>query len=37
VITQETISVAYQTPVEIIHHPETGAPIIFPQGIFSQD
>ena len=37
VITQETISLAYQTPVEIIHHPETGVPIIFPQGIFSQD
>ena len=31
VITTETISEAYQTPVEIISHPDTGAPIIFPQ------
>jgi iron complex transport system ATP-binding protein len=37
VITQERISGAYQTPVEIIYHPETGAPIIFPQGIVPQN
>jgi iron complex transport system ATP-binding protein len=36
VMTQENISSAYQTPVEIIHHPETGAPIIFPKGVLSQ-
>jgi iron complex transport system ATP-binding protein len=33
VIRAEYISAAYQTPVEIICHPVTGAPIIFPQGI----
>ena len=33
VITSEYISEAYQTPVEIIPHPKTGAPIIFPQGV----
>ncbi len=32
VITTETIREAYQTPVEIIPHPDTGASIIFPQG-----
>ena len=32
VICAENISEAYQTPVEIIPHPVTGAPIIFPQG-----
>ena len=36
VITTETISKAYQTSVEIISHPTTGAPIIFPQGALMQ-
>jgi iron complex transport system ATP-binding protein len=36
VITEEIITSAYQTPVEIIQHPETGAPIIFPRGVISQ-
>jgi len=36
VIQKELISEAYQTPVEIIKHPVTGAPIIFPQGILEQ-
>jgi len=30
VIQQETIRAAYQTPVEVITHPVTGAPVIFP-------
>jgi len=33
VIRAETISAAYNTPVEIIAHPVTSSPIIFPQGI----
>jgi len=33
VLRSEHISRAYQTPVDIVTHPETGAPIIFPQGI----
>ena len=37
VITAENISKAYQTPVEIISHPVTGAPIIFPQGVLMQN
>ncbi len=37
VIRAENISEAYQTPVEIISHPVTGAPIIFPQGVMIQD
>jgi len=37
VITQERISKAYQTSVEIIHHPDSGAPIIFPQGVIQQN
>ncbi|HIE25214.1 MAG TPA: heme ABC transporter ATP-binding protein [Anaerolineales bacterium] len=37
VLTSETISEAYQTSVEIIPHPETGAPIIFPQGAVSEE
>ncbi len=37
VIRAEYISTAYQTPVEIITHPVTGAPIIFPQGVLNQD
>ena len=36
VIRAEYISAAYQTPVEIISHPVTGAPIIFPQGMMDQ-
>ena len=36
VICAENISEAYQTPVEIIAHPVTGAPIIFPQGALDQ-
>ncbi len=37
VICTECISEAYQTPVEVITHPETGAPIIFPQGILGNN
>ena len=33
VLSTKNISEAYQTPVEIVAHPETGAPIIFPKGI----
>ena len=33
VIRAEQISAAYHTPVEIVAHPVTGAPIIFPQGV----
>jgi ABC-type cobalamin/Fe3+-siderophores transport system ATPase subunit len=33
VIRAEQISAAYHTPVEIVSHPVTGAPIIFPQGV----
>jgi len=33
VIRAEQISAAYHTPVEIVPHPVTGTPIIFPQGI----
>ncbi|MBT3190552.1 MAG: heme ABC transporter ATP-binding protein [Anaerolineae bacterium] len=36
VMQKDAISAAYQTPVEIIQHPVTGAPIIFPQGILEQ-
>lgn len=36
VIRADYISEAYQTPVEIVSHPVTGAPIIFPQGILNQ-
>jgi iron complex transport system ATP-binding protein len=32
VIQADYISEAYQTPVEIVSHPATGAPIIFPKG-----
>ncbi len=35
VIQAEHISGAYQTPVEIVPHPVTGAPLIFPQGILN--
>ncbi|MBT7190497.1 MAG: heme ABC transporter ATP-binding protein [Anaerolineae bacterium] len=37
VIRAENISAVYQTPVEIVKHPVTGAPIIFPQGILDQN
>jgi len=37
VLSSENISQAYQTPVDIVPHPETGAPIIFPQGIVKQN
>jgi iron complex transport system ATP-binding protein len=37
VIRSENISAAYQTAVEIISHPVTGAPIIFPKGILDKD
>jgi iron complex transport system ATP-binding protein len=36
VIRVEQISAAYRTPVEIISHPVTGDPIIFPQGIIEK-
>jgi len=36
VIRAEYISAAYRTPVEIVAHPVTGAPIIFPQGVLDQ-
>ncbi len=36
VIQADYISEAYQTPVEIVRHPVTGAPIIFPQGVLNQ-
>ncbi|MDK1118920.1 MAG: ABC transporter ATP-binding protein [Anaerolineae bacterium] len=36
VIRAEHISAAFQTPVEIVAHPVTGAPIIFPLGILDQ-
>jgi len=36
VIRAEYISAAYRTPVEVVSHPKTGAPIIFPQGVFDQ-
>ena len=36
VIRAEKISAAYHTPVEIVPHPVTGAPIIFPKGVLDQ-
>jgi iron complex transport system ATP-binding protein len=36
VIRAEQISAAYHTPVEVIAHPVTGAPIIFPHGMWDQ-
>jgi iron complex transport system ATP-binding protein len=36
VIRAEHISAAYRTPVEVVAHPVTGAPIIFPQGMLDQ-
>jgi len=35
VIRAEYISAAYRTPVEVVPHPVTGAPIIFPRGATS--
>ncbi|MEW5828011.1 MAG: heme ABC transporter ATP-binding protein [Chloroflexota bacterium] len=37
VIRAETISQAYRTPVEIVAHPVTGAPIIFPSGVLNRN
>lgn len=37
VIQADFISEAYQTPVEIVSHPITGVPIIFPQGVLNPD
>jgi iron complex transport system ATP-binding protein len=37
VIQADNISEAYQTPVEIIAHPTTGAPVIFPRGVLRHD
>jgi ABC-type cobalamin/Fe3+-siderophores transport system ATPase subunit len=36
VIRAEHISAAYRIPVEVVPHPVTGAPIIFPQGMLDQ-
>jgi iron complex transport system ATP-binding protein len=36
VIRAEHISAAYRTPVEVVPHPVTGAPIVFPQGMLDQ-
>lgn len=36
VLRAEWISEAYQTPVEVISHPETGAPIIFPRDVLNR-
>lgn len=36
VLTSENISRAYQTPVDVVPHPQTGAPVIFPQGILEK-
>lgn len=36
VIQADNISEAYQTPVEVVSHPITGAPIIFPRGVWDQ-
>jgi iron complex transport system ATP-binding protein len=36
VIRGEQISAAYHTPVEVVPHPVTGAPIIFPQEMLEQ-
>jgi len=36
VIRAEHISAAYRTPVDVVPHPVTGAPIIFPQGMLDQ-
>jgi iron complex transport system ATP-binding protein len=37
VIRADYISQAYQTQVEVISHPISGAPIIFPQAVLNQD
>jgi iron complex transport system ATP-binding protein len=36
VMRAEHISAAYRTPVDVVPHPVTGAPIIFPQGMLDQ-
>ena len=36
VIRAEQISAAYHTPVEIVPHPVTGTPIIFPKGVLDR-
>lgn len=36
VIRAEHISAAYRTPVEVVPHPATGAPIIFPHGMLDR-
>lgn len=36
VLRAEQISAAYHTRVEVVIHPDTGAPLIFPQGILDQ-
>ncbi|MBC8503514.1 MAG: ABC transporter ATP-binding protein [Anaerolineales bacterium] len=36
VLSSENISQAYQIPVDIVSHPRTGSPIIFPQGIVKE-
>jgi iron complex transport system ATP-binding protein len=36
VIRAEHISAAYQTPVDIVPHPVTGASLIFPHGVLDQ-
>jgi iron complex transport system ATP-binding protein len=36
VIRAEQISAAYRTPVEVVHHPVTGAPLIFPREMLDQ-
>lgn len=37
IIQAEHISEAYQTPVEIVAHPVTGAPIIFPKSVLNKN
>ncbi len=37
VLSPENISLAYNIPVDIVSHPRTGSPIIFPQGIAKED
>ncbi len=37
VLSSENISRAYNIPVDIVSHPSTGSPIIFPQGIINEN
>jgi iron complex transport system ATP-binding protein len=37
VIQPETISNAYQTAVDVVSHPDSGAPIIFPKGVIDTE